>query len=124
MIAHVSINVSDFGKSKEFYTKALAPLGYELIKEFPEWSVAGFGANKKPDFWIHGGAFSQATHIAFLAHGKGTVEAFYKAAMEAGGKDNGMPEYQVEYHPGYYGAFVFDPDGNNIEAVFHDSEVK
>lgn len=121
MIAHVSINVSDFAKSKEFYSKALAPLGYELLRDLSEWSVAGFGADKKADTWVAAGeGYKQATHIAYLAKDKETVDAFYAAAMAAGGKHNGKPEYQLEYSPGYYAAFVFDLDGNNIEAVFHD----
>jgi len=122
MIDHVTINVSNFEKSKDFYLKALKPLGYGLIREFAEWRVAGFGAGGKPDLWIHTqtDALPQGIHIAFAAEDKKIVEEFYKAALSAGGKDNGKPEYQKDYGPGYFGAFVFDPDGHNIEAVFRD----
>jgi len=122
MIAHVTINVSDFAKSREFYLKALKPLNYALVMEFAEWSVAGFGENDKADFWLHTNAKLEPVHVAFVADSKETVDTFYKEAMSAGGKDNGKPEYQKVYSPGYYASFVFDPDGNNIEAVFKDSE--
>lgn len=124
MIAHVTINVSDFSKSKEFYTKALAALGYEVKAEFVEEKVVGMGADGKTDFWIYGGGCREPIHVAFAANGKEQVVAFYQAAIEAGGKDNGAPGYHTEYHAGYYGAFVFDPDGNNIEAVWHDPSKK
>jgi predicted lactoylglutathione lyase len=120
MIAHITINVSDYRKSKDFYLKALAPLGYNVEMEFPEDGVLGLGAHDKTDFWLHGGEFKQAVHVAFGANGKEEVDAFYKAAIAAGGKDNGGPGYHTEYHEGYYGAFVYDSDGNNIEAVWHD----
>jgi predicted lactoylglutathione lyase len=120
MIAHITINVSDYEKSREFYLKALAPLGYEIGKEFADEKVIGLGANDKTDFWIYGGGCKQPMHVAFGAQGMEEVEEFYKAAMAAGGKDNGSPGYHIEYHAGYYGAFVFDPDGHNIEAVWHD----
>ena len=120
MIAHASLHVTDFDKAKAFYLKALEPLHYEMITEFPEWSVAGFGEKGKPDMWIHADGNKQATHLAFSASSKEMVDAFYKAAMEAGAKDNGKPGYRKEYSPGYYGAFVFDLDGHNIEAVFQD----
>jgi predicted lactoylglutathione lyase len=124
MIAHVTINISDFKKGRAFYQAALAPLGYDVVMEFPEWSVAGFGIDGNPDFWLHTGEFKQPIHVAFKAKNREEVEGFYKAAISAGGKDNGKPEYQTDYSPGYFGAFVFDPDGNNIEAVWMDSSKK
>lgn len=120
MIDHVSVHVSDFEKSKAFYSGALAPLGYQLISEFAQWSVAGFGANGKPDFWINAQGADKANHVAFAAQNKAEVDAFYEAGITAGGSDNGKPGYRKEYTPGYYGAFVHDPDGHNIEVVFHD----
>lgn len=121
MIDHVSLHVSDFAKAKEFYSKALQPLGYSVLAEYAEWSVAGLGANQKPDLWITAAdGAKQATHLAIAAQSKEMVDAFYKAALEAGAKDNGAPGYRKEYHPGYYGAFVHDLDGHNLEAVYHD----
>jgi len=121
MIHHVSLNVSDFAKGKEFYGKALAPLGYTMVREFAEWSVAGFGEPDRPDTWIHGGEkVTDTTHLAFVAKSKDEVEKFYKAGLAAGGSDNGAPGYRKEYTPGYYAAFVKDPDGHNIEVVFMD----
>lgn len=120
MIHHISINVSDFEKGKEFYSKALAPLGYSLISDYGEWSVAGFGAGA-PDTWVAGkGSVTQTTHVAYSAKNKEEVQAFYDAALSAGGKDNGKPGYRKDYSAGYYAAFVHDPDGNNIEVVFMD----
>ena len=115
---HVGVPVSNFERSKRFYTAALSPLGYELIME-PSVSAAGFGRWGEPDFWIVQGEPGQAFHIAFAADDRATVDAFHEAA---GGRDNGGPGLRPEYHPNYYGAFVFDPDGNNIEAVCHGPE--
>jgi len=95
MIDHLSIRVRDIQKSKTFLAKALAPLGYEVLMEFGEF--LGLGADKKPDLWS-------------------------KAAIQAGGKDNGKPGIRKDYHPSYYGAFVIDPDGHNLEAVCHKPE--
>lgn len=121
MLDHIGIRVKNFAQAKEFYSKTFAPLGYSLISEFAEWSVAGFGEQGKPDFWItadeKGG---ESAHVAFVVQGKDTVDAFHKAALEAGGKDNGAPGYRKDYSPGYYAAFAHDPDGHNIEVVFHD----
>jgi catechol 2,3-dioxygenase-like lactoylglutathione lyase family enzyme len=125
MIDHIGFPVSDYGRAKAFYTQALAPLGYGLIVEVmqddrPGEPAAGFGANGKPDFWIGGeGALNKPVHIAILAKDRVTVDAFYKAALAAGGRDNGAPGIRAHYHPNYYGAFVLDPDGHNIEAVCH-----
>ena len=118
VLDHVGVPVSDFEQSKRFYARALSPLGYELIME-PSASAAGFGCSGKPDFWIAQGEPGQAFHIAFAADDRATVGAFHEAAIAAGGRDNGRPGLRPEYHPSYYGAFVLDPDGNNIEAVCH-----
>lgn len=125
MIDHTGLNVSEFGKSKAFYTAALAPLGYQVMMEFPATVVPqgamGMGVPPKPDFWVGGGTpNSPPLHVAFRAANRAQVDAFYKAAIAAGGRDNGPPGVREHYHPNYYGAFVLDPDGHNIEAVCHD----
>lgn len=128
MIDHTGVAVSDFAKSKSFYVKALAPIKYSLIMEFPaavtgSADVAGFGEPPKPDFWIASGTPNKPPiHLAFRVDRRATVDAFYKAAMAAGGRDNGPPGLRPQYHPNYYGAFVLDPDGHNIEAVCHEPE--
>ena len=130
MIDHTGINCSDIKKSKEFDVKALAPLGYRVIHEFAEVGkaqVIGMGAQGKADFWLGEGTPQKPhVHLAFRAADQKAVEAFYKAAMAAGGKDNGQPGVRPHYHEKYYGAFIWDPDGHNIEAVCHgsDSEAK
>lgn len=123
MIDHVGIRVTDFEKSKAFYVKVMEALGYKMLMEFTAEQTggspaAGFGATK-PDFWIGTTKPSGPAHIAFVAKNKEQVDAFYKAALAAGGKDFGPPGPRPEYHKNYYGAFVLDFDGNNIEAVIH-----
>ncbi len=125
MIDHTGLNVSNYAKSKAFYLAALAPLGYQLIKELPPQfapeGAVGLGVPPKSDFWIAGGKpQSPPLHVAFRAPSRAAVDAFYKAAISAGGRDNGPPGIRAHYHPNYYGAFVLDPDGHNIEAVCHD----
>ncbi|MDX1251853.1 MAG: VOC family protein [Gammaproteobacteria bacterium] len=121
MLDHIGLEVSDYEKSKAFYRAALAPLGYEVVMEWEGY--AGFGAGGKPDFWINGGkAITPRIHVAFAAANRAKVREFYAAAMAAGGKDNGPPGIRAMYHPTYYGAFVLDPDGHNIEAVCHAPE--
>jgi catechol 2,3-dioxygenase-like lactoylglutathione lyase family enzyme len=121
MIDHIGLTVSHYEQSKAFYLSALAPLGYELIMEVEGW--AGFGINGKPDFWIHAGESTvPPVHIAFRSINRASVKNFYQAALDAGGQDNGPPGIREIYHPNYYGAFVLDPDGHNIEAVCHDPE--
>lgn len=127
MIDHTGVAVTQYERSREFYARALAPLGYSLIMVVPpEYTggkgVAGFGVPPKPDFWIAEAerANSPVIHIAFRADSRAIVDAFHKAALEAGGRDNGAPGPRPHYHPDYYGAFVLDPDGHNIEAVCHD----
>lgn len=121
MLDHVGLSVSDYKRSKAFYLKALAPLGYGLVKEFPGAATyAGFGTPGKPDFWIDSqGSVSPKIHIAFAAKDRATVDAFHAAALQAGGRDNGPPGLRPDYHPNYYGAFVLDPDDYNIEVVCH-----
>ncbi len=118
MLDHVGIPVSDFERSKRFYEEALSPLGYELIME-PRPGAAGLGRSGKPDFWIGQGEPGHPVHVAFAAADRASVKAFHEAAVAAGGRDNGRPGLRPEYHPSYYGAFVLDPDGNNVEAVCH-----
>jgi catechol 2,3-dioxygenase-like lactoylglutathione lyase family enzyme len=126
MIDHIGFAVSDYERAKAFYAKALAPLGYVLIMEVPAEGnpsgspAAGFGSDGKPDFWIGGeGGIDKPLHVAILSKDRACVDAFYKAALAAGGRDNGAPGLRPHYHSNYYGAFVFDPDGHNIEAVCH-----
>ncbi len=120
MIDHAGFHVSDIAQAKEFYAKALAPLGYTLLAEYPEWNVAGFGIAPKADFWLNGKGVNDANHVAFAANDKSAVDGFHKAALAAGGEDNGAPGYRKDYSPGYYAAFVKDLDGHNVEVVFHD----
>jgi catechol 2,3-dioxygenase-like lactoylglutathione lyase family enzyme len=124
MIDHLGLTVADYERSKAFYAQALAPLGYAVIMEVTEvgpW--LGLGVGGKPDFWLgHGAATAPRLHVAFRAQDRATVRAFYEVAIKAGAKDNGPPGLRPEYHPNYYGAFVLDPDGHNIEAVCHDPE--
>ena len=122
MIDHVSLGVSDLAKSKQFYQDALAPLGYEVVM-FMEGIGAGLGRGGKPDFWITpGGPNKPSNHVAFAADNRAMVDAFHAAAMAAGATDHGAPGVRAHYHPNYYGAFVLDPDGHNIEAVCHKPE--
>jgi catechol 2,3-dioxygenase-like lactoylglutathione lyase family enzyme len=116
---HVGLDVSDYAASKAFYEQALAPLGLTLMME-PVPEVGGFG-DDFPIFWIarRDRGPDSGTHVAFTAEDRATVEAFHAAALAAGGTDNGAPGPREIYHPHYYGAFVLDPDGNNIEAVCH-----
>jgi catechol 2,3-dioxygenase-like lactoylglutathione lyase family enzyme len=120
MIDHTGLTVSSVATSKGFYRAALAPLGYTVLMEWEQY--AGFGLPPKPDFWIGEGEPNvPPIHVAFRAESRAAVDAFYKAAIAAGGKDNGAPGLRPHYHANYYGAFVFDPDGHNIEAVCHTS---
>ena len=118
MLDHISLRVSDPERSRLFFEGALSPLGYELVMEH-DISGAGFGLAGKPEFWIKQGEPGAPVHVAFASPDRVTVDAFYDAAISAGGRDNGPPGPRPEYHPSYYGAYVLDPDGNNIEAVCH-----
>jgi len=127
MIAHVGIIVSDIERSKKCYTAALKPIGYQMIREYgvtparPAAS-AGFGHPPRADLWIYQGDPGKVTtHIAFQVNQRALVDAFYDAALAAGGKDNGKPGPWPQYSANYYGAFVLDPDGYNVEAVCRES---
>ena len=120
MIDHTGVGVSDYARSRQFYLDTLKPLGYELLTEFGS-EAAGYGARGYSDFWISaGGANAPTLHVAFRAGSRAEVQAFHSAGIEAGGRDNGKPGLR-DYDPGYYAAFVLDPDGHNIEAVFHEA---
>ncbi len=125
MIDHLGFPVADLARSRAFYEKALAPLGYGVImavsaEETGGAAHVGFGADGKPDFWLSsGGAIAGCIHVAFTAPDRAAVTAFHAAALAAGGIDNGGPGLRPHYHPNYWGAFVLDPDGHNIEAVCH-----
>ena len=124
MIDHISIGVRDLAAMARFYDSALAPLGYSLVMEVPQTGgghfAVGFGADGKPDFWIGDeGGLNRSLHIAIAAKDRAAVDGFYRAAIAAGGTDNGAPGLRPQYHSNYYGAFVIDPDGHNIEAVCH-----
>lgn len=120
MIAHTGVLVTDYKKSKEFYTKVLKTLGYSQNMEYGE--AAGFNDGENTDFWVSHDPQKQVVpgHVAFTAKNKEEVDAFYKEALANGGKDNGGPGYRTDYWPGYYAAFFYDLDGHNIEAVWYD----
>jgi catechol 2,3-dioxygenase-like lactoylglutathione lyase family enzyme len=127
ILDHITLVVSDYPRSRAFYEKALAPLEIKVVRDFGE--VCGFGRGAKPEFWIGKGPASfqtpeqlrviTPTHVAFVARSREEVDAFHRAALAAGGKDFGAPGLRTHYHPNYYGAFVLDPDGHDVEAVFH-----
>jgi catechol 2,3-dioxygenase-like lactoylglutathione lyase family enzyme len=125
MIDHTGLQVSDPAKSRQFYERALAPLGYSVLMVVPsEYTggkvVLGMGVAPKPDFWLAEGTPNQPRlHVAFRADNRQQVDEFHQAALAAGGKDNGPPGPRPHYHEKYYGAFVLDPDGHNVEAVYH-----
>jgi catechol 2,3-dioxygenase-like lactoylglutathione lyase family enzyme len=136
MLDHVSIRVTDYERSKRFYQAALAPLGYTLAMETD--SGAGFRTGYIPSFWVKqgepisldagrgpeelAGCGGSSVHVAFVGADRAAVDRFHHAAMAAGGRDNGAPGLRTNYHPNYYGAFVLDPDGYNVEAVCHKAE--
>ncbi len=126
MIDHLGISVSDYPKSKAFYDAVMPTIGAERCMEVTAeetggtYEGAGYGVGGKPSFWIGiGGALQGRLHVAFVAPDRASVDAFYAAAIKAGATDNGPPGIRAHYHPNYYGAFVLDPDGHNIEAVCH-----
>jgi catechol 2,3-dioxygenase-like lactoylglutathione lyase family enzyme len=136
MLDHVSLRVADYGRSMEFYRAVLAPLGYKLGMEGT--SGAGFSSGRIPAFWIKQGELTGRAgtveptpqagcggpqlHVAFVGENRAAVDAFHRAALAVGARDNGPPGLRPEYHANYYGAFVLDPDGHNIEAVCHKPE--
>lgn len=131
MLDHIGVPVSDFDRARAFYVAALGPLGLSVVMEVSAQETgagahAGFGQSGKPFFWI--GSSTQPgksvapeshVHVAFAAESRAQVDNFYAAALAAGGRDNGAPGLRPHYHPHYYGAFILDPDGHNIEAVCH-----
>ena len=125
MIDHSGLKVSDPVSSRRFYDGALAPLGYRVVMEVPTEHtggrvVLGYGVPPKPDFWVaEGTPETPRVHVAFRAASQAEVDAFHRGALAAGGRDNGPPGPRPHYHAGYYGAFALDPDGHNIEVVFH-----
>ncbi|AOY94142.1 glyoxalase [Cupriavidus sp. USMAA2-4] len=125
MIDHTGVLVGDFARSRAFYTEALGAIGFLKNMELPasvtgHTDMAGFGPPDKPEFWISAGTPNRPpVHVAFRVDSRAAVDAFYRAALAAGGRDNGAPGIRAHYHPDYYGAFVLDPDGHNIEAVCH-----
>jgi catechol 2,3-dioxygenase-like lactoylglutathione lyase family enzyme len=122
VLDHIGLSVEDYARAKAFYVAALKPLGISLLMEFGkevtgDRDVAGFGRDRA-HFWIGSGKVATGpVHVAFGAATRADVDAFYAAAIAAGGKDNGAPGVRAHYHPDYYGAFVLDPDGHNVEAV-------
>jgi catechol 2,3-dioxygenase-like lactoylglutathione lyase family enzyme len=129
MLDHIGVAISDIDRSEAFYSAALKPLGISKLYEYgPErtdsgGTAIGFGKDMMPFFWIGDHEqVGEGTHVAFSASDRAAVDAFYRAAIAAGGKDNGAPGLRPIYHPNYYGAFVLDPDGINVEAVSHKPE--
>ena len=116
---HIGFNVTDFAASRAFFVKALAPLGIAITGEGPNWAMIGVEGGGRLWFGAMGSP-PGPIHVAFAAKTRGQVRRFHAAALEAGGKDNGVPGLRPHYHPHYYGAFVIGPDGHNIEAVCHD----
>jgi catechol 2,3-dioxygenase-like lactoylglutathione lyase family enzyme len=125
MLDHIGIRVTDVASAQAFYDAALAPLGVAVVlavsaKETGSQAYLGYGSEAKPYFWVGGGdTATRGLHVAFTTDSRQKVDAFYAAAMAAGGRDNGPPGIRAHYHPNYYGAFVLDADGHNIEAVCH-----
>ena len=123
MLDHIGIGVTDFARSKNFYIHALLPLGIDVVMDVTaeqtgDHPACGMGSDGKPYFWLSPGPVAR-NHVAFTAKTRADVDSFYKSAMAAGGTDNGAPGLRPHYHANYYGAFVLDPDGHNIEAVCH-----
>ena len=121
ILDHIGLAVRDFARSSTFFRRSLAPLGIQTVLEGEGWAM--LGKDGRPEFWIgvHG-IPPGPIHLAFAAENRDQVREFHRAALAAGGRDNGAPGVRAKYHPDYYGAFVFDPDGHNIEAVCHKPE--
>lgn len=121
IVDHVGVAVRDYARSRDFYRRTLKPLGIEVVIEGDGWSM--LGKDGKPEFWFGAhGIPPGPIHLAFVAENRDQVRAFHRAALAAGAKDNGAPGIRAHYHPNYYGAYVFDPEGHNIEAVCHKPE--
>lgn len=127
-IDHIGVSFADYPRALRFFGKALAPLGISIVMQLTKeetggFEGAGFGRGQKPSFWISGGGrTTPRLHVAFVADTREAVHAFFEAGLAAGGADNGAPGVRAHYHPHYYGAFVIDPEGHNIEAVCHKPE--
>lgn len=125
IVDHLGLSFADYARAVSFYEKALAPLGISIVMQVTKEETGGFegaglGRNGKPSFWISGGGrTTPRLHIAFVADDRAAVNEFFEAGLAAGGADNGPPGVRAHYHPDYYGAFVLDPEGHNIEAVCH-----
>ena len=117
VIEHVGLSVRNIARSRHFYERALEPLGFCVVWEFPAFPGVGFGLPGKPSFWLHPGAPSGPLHVGFHAVDRESVDAFHAAALAAGGAENEPPAVHADYHPTYYSALVLDPDGNKVEAV-------
>ncbi len=128
IIDHTGLSVTDLGRALRFYEQALAPLDISVVmrvtkEQTGDYEAAGLGRNGKPSFWLSGqGKTTPHIHVAFIADDRAAVDAFHKAGLAAGGRDNGAPGIRAHYHPNYYGAFILDPEGHNIEAVCHRAE--
>lgn len=128
IVDHLGLQFGDYQRALRFYRQALAPLGISVVmqvtrEETGSYEGAGFGRDGKPCFWIGAGErTAPGVHVAFLAANRAAVDRFFEAALAAGGVDNGAPGVRAHYHPTYYGAFVLDPEGHNIEAVCHAAE--
>jgi catechol 2,3-dioxygenase-like lactoylglutathione lyase family enzyme len=131
MIDHIGFDCTDYRRSRNFYERALAPLGLVVVMELTReqtggYEGCGFGRGGRAEFWIGSGTGSGSRpvcgslHIAFRTEDRIVVDEFHRAAIDAGGRDNGGPGLRPQYHANYYGAFVLDPDGHNIEAVCHE----
>jgi catechol 2,3-dioxygenase-like lactoylglutathione lyase family enzyme len=120
MIDHIGIHVRDFAKALRFYERALAPLGYVGQHVDEKAKSAGFGKPGAPALWLDAASKGGPVHLAFIAESRDAVAKFHAAACANGGEDNGKPGLRADYGPGYYAAFVIDPDGNNVEAVLHE----
>ncbi len=127
MIDHVSVHVTDVVRARDFYLAALAPTGYELLKQYPDADnpfAVGLGVAGKPDLWLVKGTPTGSQHVAIRSATRSVVAAFHAAALAAGGTDHGAPGVRAHYHPAYYGAFVLDPDGHNLELVCHEPYIE
>jgi catechol 2,3-dioxygenase-like lactoylglutathione lyase family enzyme len=120
MLDHIGLRTRDVARTLRFYSAALEPLGYKV--EYHEGDMAGLGKQGAPQLWLNKGDSTSSVHLALQAANRAAVDAFYEAAIKAGARDNGKPGIRSDYDPGYYAAFVVDPDGNNLEAVFHDKK--
>ena len=119
MIEHVSVPVGNYSKAKKFYSRMMKPLGYRLYRDYGKWGAGGYLEGGSTSLWIvQKKGKIMPMHVAFGAKSKKAVQQFHAQALKAGGKDNGAPGFRTDYGPDYYAAFIFDKDGNNIEACY------